>query len=116
MVMHSVMLLGDGRISQADDAIELARAMGREVQPWDCGRLVSRIAITMLRWEQGRLRDVEDLVVNATTRFPGYRVFRCLPRAVLHRDRARERSRRAVEEILRGGADTLPPNNDWLPG
>ena len=115
MVLQGVMLLGDGRLSQAEETIERARAIGREVQAWDA-EVTYRLALTMLRWEQDRLGEVENLVRDATTRFPGYRVFRCLL-TLCHMEAGRTAEASALlEEILAAGEEALPYNNDWLAG
>jgi DNA-binding CsgD family transcriptional regulator len=114
-VISGVLLLSDGRLSQAEETIELARRVGRDVQAWDC-EVSYRLAVTMLRWEQGRLAEVEDLVREATTRFPGYRVFRCMY-ALCHLEAGRANEAAAlVHEILAAGEEALPYNNDWLAG
>ena len=115
MVLQGVMLLGDGRLSQAEETIERARAIGREVQAWDA-EVTYRLAVAMLRWEQDRLGEVENLVRDATTRFPGYRVFRCLL-TLCHMEAGRTAEASALlEEILAAGEEALPYNNDWLAG
>ena len=70
-VMSGVLLLSDGHLSQAEETIESARRLGRDVQAWDC-EISYRLAVTMLRWEQGLLAEVEASLHEATTRFPGY--------------------------------------------
>ena len=114
-VMSGWLLLSDGRLSQAEETIELARRLGRDVEAWDC-EVSYRLAVTMLRWEQGRLGEVEDLVRDATTRFRGYRVFRCMY-ALCHLEAGRSTEATAlVHEILVAGEEALPYNSDWLAG
>ena len=115
VVVDAVLQLSDGRLTQAEDSIERARLMGRQVQAWDA-EVSYCLALAMLRWEQGRLAEVEALVHDATTRFPGYRVFRCLD-AVCNLEAGRtEEATALVRAILAAGEDALPLNNDWLAG
>ena len=57
----------------------------------------------MLRREQGRLAEIEDLLRDAVDKFPGYRSFRCfIP--LLECELGREDdARRAFDELADGG-------------
>jgi ATP/maltotriose-dependent transcriptional regulator MalT len=115
MVLEAVFLLMDGRLAQAEQLIEDAQKVGARVQAWD-SEASYRLGIAMLRWEQGRIGEVEELIRDAPSRFPGYRVFRCiLALCMLESGRVADASA-ITEEILAGGAEMLPHNNDWLAG
>ena len=65
------------------------------------------LALAMLRWEQGRLPELEESLVSAPSLYPGYRLFRCvLALACLEAGRPDEASGLA-EEIVDGGDQTL---------
>ena len=89
----------------------MSHAFGRH-QAWDA-EASYRLGLALLRWEQGRLAEIEDLMRDALVRFPAYRAFRCfLALCYLETGRSAEAAT-AVEELLAGGQTTLPHNNDW---
>ncbi len=69
-----------------------------------------------MRREQGRLGELEDDLIEAGTLYPGYRLFRCvLALACLETGRPDD-AHALVEEILRGGEETMPHDNGWAYG
>ena len=112
-VMDSIILLMEGRLDRAEELALIARELGREAQAWDADASY-HLALAALRKEQGRLTEIEPAIRDAFVRFPGYRVFRCfLPFCFLETDRRAE-AQALVEEMLAGGEQTIPYNNDWL--
>jgi DNA-binding SARP family transcriptional activator len=73
-----------------------------------------RLSLFMLRREQGRLAEIEELMREAAERFPGYRSFRCfLP--LLDCELGREDdARRALDELARDDFAALPRDAEWL--
>jgi ATP/maltotriose-dependent transcriptional regulator MalT len=115
MVLEAVFLLMEGRLAQAEQLIDDAHDLGARVQAWD-SEASYRLGLAMLRWEQGRITEVEGEIRDALARFPGYRVFRCML-ALCNLESGRVTDAvAATEEILAGGAETLPHSNDWLSG
>jgi DNA-binding CsgD family transcriptional regulator/tetratricopeptide (TPR) repeat protein len=114
-VAEAVQLLTDGRLAQTETLIESTRELGSQVYAWD-SEMSYRLALSMLRWEQGRLGEVEDLVRDSFARSPGYRVFHCiLALCYLETGRIAE-ARGMTADLLAGGEDALPYTNDWLSG
>jgi DNA-binding CsgD family transcriptional regulator len=112
-VQQSILLMLEGRLAQAEDVIETARLMGHRAQAWDA-EASYRLALSLLRWEQGRLGEIEDAVVGALADYPGYRVFRCVL-ALLYLETGRTDEAAALtHELLAGGQETLPYSNDWV--
>ena len=113
--MRGILLLSEGRLSQVEQLLDESPDFGRQVQAWDA-EASYRLGLALLRWEQGRLAEIEDLMRDALVRFPGYRVFRCfLALCYLETGRSAEAAT-AVEELLAGGQTTLSHNNDWYGG
>ena len=73
-----------------------------------------RLAMFIMRREQGRLAEVEGLIRDAVEQYPGYRSFRCfiplLDWELGHRDAAR----RGFDELAEGSFDALQPDAEWL--
>jgi DNA-binding CsgD family transcriptional regulator len=106
-------LLCEGRIAQVEEVRDRTREMGRHVQAWD-SEASYLLALSTLRWEQGRLGEIENAMRDALVQFPGYRIFRCfLALSDLECGRTAEATE-AVDELLAGGEKSLPRDNEWL--
>jgi DNA-binding NarL/FixJ family response regulator len=85
------------------------------VQSWDAGATYL-LALSMLRWEQSRLGELEEQLVSARSLYPGYRLFRCLlPLACLETHRIEE-ARSLAAELIVGAEAAMPLDNNWLFG
>jgi DNA-binding CsgD family transcriptional regulator len=114
VVRASVMLI-EGRLAEAEALLDRARTAGERAQSWDAGA-TNLLLLAMLRWEQGRLPEVEESLVSAQTVYPGYRLFRCvLALACLEAGRPDE-ARGLATEIVAGADHLLPMDNGWLFG
>jgi DNA-binding NarL/FixJ family response regulator len=114
-VMATGMLLLEGRLDEADALVEETYVEGLRAQLWEASA-ARLIAYTALRWEQGRLGELEDLLVSARSIYPGYRLFRCaLALACLETGRPEE-ARALAAEIVHGGQETMPLDNSWAYG
>jgi DNA-binding CsgD family transcriptional regulator len=114
-VMEQVVALMEGRLAQAEHVIEATRELGRGSRPWDA-EASYWLALSFLRWEQGRLGEIESDLTTALAAFPGYRVFRCILALLYLESKREDEARDAVREILAGGEEALPYGNDWLAG
>ncbi len=113
--MATGMLLLEGRLDDAESLVEATYVEGLRAQLWEASA-ARLIAYTALRWEQGRLGELEDLLVSARSIYPGYRLFRCaLALACLETGRPEE-ARALAAEIVHGGQETMPLDNSWAYG
>jgi DNA-binding SARP family transcriptional activator/tetratricopeptide (TPR) repeat protein len=72
-----------------------------------------RLELFLLRREQGRLAEIEDLMREAVDAYPGYRAFRCLiPLLELELGRPAQ-ARRAFDALAAGGFAGLPRDSEW---
>ena len=73
-----------------------------------------RLAMFVLRREQGRLAEIEDLIREAVAAYPGYRSFRCfIPLLDCELGRS-EPARRAFDELAKDDFAALPRDSEWL--
>ena len=73
-----------------------------------------RLAMFLMRREQGRLDEIEALIRDAVDAYPGYRSFRCfIPLLELELGRAAE-ARRAFDALGQGAFAALPRDSEWL--
>src|SRR5439155_26292677 len=76
-VERSLLALLEGRLFDAEDLIFEARNLGERAQGWNA--VVSfRLQLYVLRWEQGRLAEVEEVVRASVRDYPTYPVWRCV--------------------------------------
>ena len=73
-----------------------------------------RLAMFLMRREQGRLAEIEALIRDAVEAYPGYRSFRCfIPLLELELGRAAE-ARRAFDALSADAFAALPRDSEWL--
>ncbi len=73
-----------------------------------------RLAMFLVRREQGRLDEIEDLMRDAVRAYPGYRSFGCyIPLLELELGRTAE-ARLAFEALARDEFAALPHDAEWL--
>ena len=73
-----------------------------------------RLAMFVLRREQGRLAEIDGLLREAVDAYPGYRSFRCfIP--LLELELGHEQAaRHAFGALASGGFESLPRDGEWL--
>ena len=108
---HGALFRGD--FSEAEQLADEALKLGQRAQSWDAG-FSYRILLFVLRREQGRLEEIDDVIRASVDEYVGYRSFRCLV-AVLECELGREdEARRAFDELARGDFAALPRDGEWL--
>jgi tetratricopeptide (TPR) repeat protein len=97
--MQEVMLtLMEGRFERAEQLIHEALALGRQAESWNA-TVSHRLGLFVLRREQGRLAEVEDVIGRSVHQYPALRRFQCAL-AHLYAELGRERDARAVFDSL----------------
>ena len=107
------MALLEGRLDEAERLASEAYELGQRVMPWNAG-VVHGLQLYTVRWQQGRLADVEDLVRASVERYPTYRIWRAvfahLTAALGHSDEARS----ALDGLAADDFALLPFDETWL--
>jgi len=113
-VVRASVLLLEGRLEAAESLVENTHAAGQgAVVDAEATYLLARC---VLRWEQGRLGEMEESLVAAGSLYPGYRLFNTLlALACLETGRPEEAWNLATEIVI-GGEERLPLDNGWLFG
>jgi tetratricopeptide (TPR) repeat protein len=73
-----------------------------------------RLAMFVLRREQGRLAEIEDLIREAVHEYPGYRSFRCFVPLLDYELGREELARRGFDELAGDDFAALPRDSEWL--
>jgi DNA-binding SARP family transcriptional activator len=113
LVMRSVWALLRGQFNDGEQLAEEALRVGQRAQSWDAG-FSYRIALFVLRREQGRLNEVEKLIRESTDEYAGYRSFRCLVPLIECELGREHEARRRFDELAADQFSALPPDGEWL--
>jgi DNA-binding SARP family transcriptional activator len=112
-IMRSVWALLRGEFSEGEQLVEEALRLGQRAQRWDAG-FAYRIAMFVLRREQGRLQEIEELIRRSLDEHVGYRSFRSIV-PLLEWELGREdEARRAFDELAAADFGKLPRDSEWL--
>lgn len=103
----------DGRFEEAERLLHESQGLGQRAQQWDAV-FQSRIQTYILRWEQGRLNEMEDLIKRSVAEYPTRYAFRCLLAHLFCELERPDSARRAFEELARDNFGDLRRDNDWL--
>jgi DNA-binding SARP family transcriptional activator/tetratricopeptide (TPR) repeat protein len=111
-MQDTVWALFRGEFARAERLAERARSSGEARRSdADCSY---RLAMFLVRREQGRLAEIAGLMRDAVPAYPGYRSFRCfIPLLELELGRHAE-ARRAFEALASGAFGALPRDSEWL--
>ena len=101
-----------GEFEQAERLAERALSSGEARRSdADCSY---RLAMFLMRREQGRLEEIEALIRDAVDAYPGYRSFRCfIPLLELELGRDQD-ARRAFDALAQDAFSALPRDSEWL--
>ena len=112
-VMSAHWALSQGDFALAEQLGEEALALGERVLRDDaiCSH---RMVLCMLRIEQGRAAEVEELVRRSIGDHPGYRFFRCLLVLIACELGREGEARPAFDELAADDFADLPRDAEWL--
>jgi DNA-binding SARP family transcriptional activator/tetratricopeptide (TPR) repeat protein len=102
-----------GRLTEAEDLIARALGLGRHAMSRDA-TLSSRLQLFLLRREQERLAEIEDMIRRSVQEYESRPVFRCalvLLLCDLGRD---DEARAALEQLGANAFADIPFDNEWL--
>ena len=113
VVYRALLALLAGSLDEADRLVAAARALGEDTQSWNAA-VTYGLQLYVLRREQGRLDEIEELVRASAAEYPTYPIWRCVLVHVLaetgHGDEARE----AMTVLARDRFAALPFDEEWL--
>jgi DNA-binding SARP family transcriptional activator len=113
-IFRAQLALLQGRLAEAESLIETALGLGERAQQWNA-TVSYRLQLYLLRREQGRLAEVEQVVHESVEAYPTYFAWRSIrvhTLAALGRDEARQ----AFDTLAEKGFDALPRDEHWLVG
>jgi DNA-binding SARP family transcriptional activator/tetratricopeptide (TPR) repeat protein len=98
VMQQAMLMLMEGRFGRAEQLISEAVALGGQAQSWNA-TVSQRLALFVLRREQGRLAELEEVIERSVHEYPALRRFQCAL-AHLYAELGRERDARSVLDDL----------------
>lgn len=112
-VDRATLALFEGRFRAAEKLSEDVYRLGRRALGLD-PEVGYRLHLFIIRKEQGRLQEIEDLIRRSVDDYPWYPMFRCVV-ANLYATLGREsQAREALSAVIEQGTLALPKDNGWL--
>jgi tetratricopeptide (TPR) repeat protein len=109
----ALLALLEGELSKVEAVIPRARSVGERAQSWNAA-VAHGLQLYLLRREQGRLEEVEELVRRSVEAYPTYRIWRCVLAQTAaelgHKDEARD----TLEAVAADDFANLPFDEEWL--
>jgi DNA-binding SARP family transcriptional activator len=112
-VYSGLVALLEGKLAEAERSIANARSFGERGVSWNAA-LSHGMQLYMLRREQGRLDEVEDLVRRSVDEFPRYPIYRCAFAQVAAELGDTAEASKALDDLAAGDFAALPFDDDWL--
>jgi tetratricopeptide (TPR) repeat protein len=114
-VYRALLALLKGELAEAESFIAEARALGERAQSWNAA-VTYGLQLYVLRREQGRLEEIEDLVGRAVGEYPTYPIWRCVSVHLAAQLGRAPEARDALEALAADGFAGLPFDEEWLVG
>jgi tetratricopeptide (TPR) repeat protein len=115
LVYTGLIGLLQGRLEEAEETIMRARELGVGALEWSAN--VSYVMqLYLLRREQGRLDEIEELVERTAQECPTYPVLRCVLAALRAEVGNLDGARQMLEAIAQDEFAALPVDEEWLLG
>ena len=112
-VYSGLVALLEGELAEAERSIANARSFGERGLAWNAA-LSHGMQLYMLRREQGRLDEVEDLVRRSVDEFPNYPIYRCAGAQMAAELGDTAEASEALEDLAADDFAELPFDDDWL--
>jgi DNA-binding SARP family transcriptional activator len=112
-LLKTILALLEGRLAEAEQLIIETRSLGERVQPWDA-TVYGGLQLYILRREQERVNEVEELVRNAASNNPTYPIWRCVLTNMLGELGATAEARVELDALAADSFGRLPFDEEWV--
>jgi len=112
-VYSALVALLEGELAEAEGLIAGALRLGERAQSWNAA-VAYGLQLYVLRREQGRLAEVEDLVRRSVEEYPTYPIWRCVLAQMAAELGHTAEAREALEALAADRFATLPFDEGWL--
>jgi tetratricopeptide (TPR) repeat protein len=114
-VFHTMRAALEGRFEEAEPLAQQALAIGQGVQD-ETALQVFGTQLFVLRWQQGRLHDLEPVFKGFVERYPAILAFRCALAFLYSELGQREQAQSEFEVLAASDFADLPRDGAWLIG
>jgi class 3 adenylate cyclase/tetratricopeptide (TPR) repeat protein len=111
-VYRALLALLEGRLEEADPLITQTRSLGERALGWNAAATYG-LQLYLLRREQGRVQEVEELVRGAATDNPTYLIWRCVLANLLAELGSIDEARTELEALAADHFGRLPFDEEW---
>lgn len=112
-VYRALTALLEGRLAEAEDLIADARALGERALSWNAA-VSYGLQLYVLRREQGRLEEIEELVRASVEEHPTYPIWRCALTQMAAELGDASEARDSFDVLAADGFASLPFDEEWL--
>lgn len=112
-VYGALVALLEGELAHAENLVAGARSLAERVLSWNAA-VSYGLQLFMLRREQGKLEEVEDLVRRSVEEYPTYPIWRCVLIGMAAELGYVGEARAALEALAADRFATLPFDEEWL--
>jgi DNA-binding SARP family transcriptional activator len=112
-LMRTIVALLEGRFAEAEQLIAETRSVGGRTQSW-AATVYGGLQLYVLRREQGRVDEVEELVRSAVVDNPTYPIWRCVLTNLLGELGATAEARTELDALAADGFGGLPFDEEWV--
>jgi DNA-binding SARP family transcriptional activator len=112
-VYRPLLALLEGRFVEAERLISQTRDLGERALSWSAA-VSYGLQLYVLRRQQGRLREVEDLVRRSLEQYPTYPIWHCVLAQTAAELGQIAEARAAFETLAAEGFASLPFDEEWL--
>ena len=110
---RALFALLEGRHVEAQAWISEAHARGGRAQSWNAA-VTYRLQMYLLRRQQGRLEEIEDVVRRSVAEYPTYPIWRCVFAQVQAELGHAGEARDTLETLAADGYASVPFDEEWL--
>ena len=103
----------EGRLTEAERSIEAALRVGERAQSWNAA-VSYGLQLYLLRREQGRVSEIEDLVRRSVEEYPGYPIWRCVLAHMAGELGYVPEARAVVAALAADDFASVPFDEEWL--
>jgi len=112
-VYRALVALLEGSFDEAERLIAATRALGERAQSWNAA-VTYRLQLYVLRREQGRLSEIENLVRESAEAYPTYPIWRCVLAQTAAELGYADEAHGELERFATDGFAHLPFDEEWL--
>jgi tetratricopeptide (TPR) repeat protein len=112
---RALLALLEGRLGEAEGLVSGTRSLGERTQSWSAA-VTYGLQLYLLRREQGRVDEIEDLVRRSVEDYPTYPIWRCVLAHMAAESGYADEAQDALEALAADSFASLPFDEEWLVG